>query len=123
MKRPTPGEARFWGLAEPLLEEPGITRSTMMGFPCLRIDGKFFATCDHRSGALVVKLPEARVDQLIEAGRAESFAPAGRPFREWASIPPERSRTWRRLLSEALDFVATQPAPRARTRKPRSPRR
>lgn len=31
VKRPTPGEARFWGLAEPLLEEPGITRSTMMG--------------------------------------------------------------------------------------------
>jgi hypothetical protein len=112
MTRSTSGEGRFWALADPLLQEPGITRSTMMGFPCLRIDGKFFATCDHRSGALVVKLPEERVDQLVEAGRAESFAPAGRPFREWASIPPERSRTWRCLLGEALDFVATQPSTR-----------
>ena len=119
MTRPTPGEARFWALAEPLLAEPGITRSTMMGFPCLRIDGKFFATCDHRTGALVVKLPEDRVDLLVESGRAESFAPAGRPFREWAEIPPERSRTWRRLLTEALDFVTTQPAPPQRPRKPR----
>ncbi|MEX2255274.1 MAG: hypothetical protein WEC34_07545 [Acidimicrobiia bacterium] len=106
-------------MAEPLLEEPGITRSTMMGFPCLRIDGKFFATCDHRSGALVVKLPEHRVDQLVDAGRAESFAPAGRPFREWAAIPHARSRTWRHLLDEALEFVSAQPAPRARTRPPR----
>jgi hypothetical protein len=123
MTRPTPGEVRFWDLAEPLLDEPGITRSTMMGFPCLRIDGKFFATCDHRSGALVVKLPEDRVDQLIETERAESFAPAGRPFREWASIPPERSRTWRRLLTEARAFVAAQPSSPKRSRKPRSARR
>jgi hypothetical protein len=26
-------------------------------------------------------------------------------FREWAAIPHARSRTWRRLLTEALDFV------------------
>jgi hypothetical protein len=114
---------RFWDLAEPLLDEPGITRSTMMGFPCLRIDGKFFATCDHRSGALIVKLPEDRVDQLIETERADSFAPAGHPFREWASIPPERSRTWRRLLTEARAFVDAQPSSPKRSRKPRSARR
>jgi hypothetical protein len=117
--RPTPGEERFWGLADPLLQEPGISRSTMMGFPCLRVDGKFFATCDHRNGALVVKLPEERVDQLVEAGRAESFAPAGHPFREWASIPAERSRAWRGLLTEALDFVAAQPVKPKRSGKPR----
>jgi hypothetical protein len=122
VSRPTPGEVRFWSLAERLLEEPGITRSTMMGFPCLRIDGRFFATCDHRSGALVVKLPEERVHTLVDAGHAESFAPAGRPFREWASIPSARSRTWSRLLAEALDFVATQPAPATRARKPRATR-
>ena len=31
----TPGEARFWELAQPLLDQAGATRSTMMGFPCL----------------------------------------------------------------------------------------
>ena len=39
----TAGEARFWEIAEPLLEQPGIERSTMMGLPCLRIHGALFA--------------------------------------------------------------------------------
>jgi hypothetical protein len=37
------GEALFEDLAKHLVEEPGVTRSTMMGFPCLRQDGSFFA--------------------------------------------------------------------------------
>lgn len=105
MSQPTPGEIRFWSLAQPLLEQPGVSRSTMMGLPCLRIDGAFFASCDRRSGDLLVKLPEARVDELVLAGHALAFAPAGRRFRQWAAVPPSRSRTWRRLLGEALAFV------------------
>lgn len=100
-----PGEATFWDLAQPLLRQPGVERSTMMGLPCLRIHGAFFASCDSRTGDLLVKLPEARVDELVDAGRANSLAPAGRRFREWAAIPHERSRTWKRFLGEALAFV------------------
>jgi hypothetical protein len=99
------GEARFWDLAEPLLARPGVERSTMMGLPCLRIHGSFFASCDRRTGDLLVKLPEQRVDVLVADGPAHAFAPAGRRFRQWAAIPPARSRTWRRLLDEALAFV------------------
>jgi hypothetical protein len=99
------GEARFWELAEPLLARPGVERSTMMGLPCLRIHGAFFASCDRRSGDLLVKLSEQRVDELVAAGRAHAFAPAGRRFRQWAAVPLERSRTWRRLLDDALVFV------------------
>lgn len=113
---PTPGEERFWELAEPFLLRSGVTQSTMMGFPCLRIHGQFFASTDRANGNLLVKLPEARVDSLVSAGRAEPFAPAGRRFREWAAIPYARSRTWRRLLDEAHDFVATLPPART-TRK------
>jgi hypothetical protein len=105
----TAGEARFAALAEPLLARPGVERSTMMGLPCLRLDGAFFASCDRRTGDLLVKLSEARVDELVDAGRAHAFAPAGRRFREWAAVPPERSRTWRRLLDEALAFVGGAP--------------
>jgi hypothetical protein len=107
---PTPGEERFWELAEPLLVRSGITRSTMMGFPCLRIRGQFFASTDRSTGDLLVKLPEARVDELVAAGRAESFAPAGRRFREWAAIPYVHSRSWKRLLDEAHEFVDGLPA-------------
>jgi hypothetical protein len=105
-----PGEARFWDVAEPLLARAEVTRSTMMGLPCLRWNGAFFASCDRRTGDLLVKLPELRVDELVTSGRANSFAPAGRRFREWAAVPEDRSRTWKSLLHEALEFAIDHPA-------------
>jgi hypothetical protein len=100
------GERRFWKLADPLLEQAGVTRSTMMGFPCLRLDGDFFASCDRNTGQLVVKLNEDRATTLIDAGKAEPFAPNGRQFREWVSIPDRLSRSWDALLEEALECSA-----------------
>jgi hypothetical protein len=99
------GEERFWTLADPLLARPGVERSTMMGLPCLRTDGAFFASCDRRTGNLLVKLSERRVGELVASGEARTFAPAGRRFREWPSVPFERRRTWGRLLEDAMDFV------------------
>lgn len=115
------GEERFWKLADPLLTQAGVTRSTMMGFPCLRLAGDFFASCDRRTGHLVIKLNEARATALIDAGRAEPFAPNGRPFREWVSIPERFARSWPRLLDEALDCSADRrSAPRASHTTPSS---
>src|SRR5260221_7720325 len=93
---PSRDDERFWALAQPLLEQAGVTRSTMMGFPCLRLHGDFFATCDRRNGDLVLKLDEQQVSRLVDAGRAEPFAPNVRRFREWAAIPYPRRRTWAR---------------------------
>ena len=104
-----PGEARFWDLAEPLLGRADVTRSTMMGLPCLRWNGAFFASCDRRTGGMLVKLAETRVNELVSANRAKPFAPAGRRFREWAAIPERRSRSWKRLLDEALAYAIDQP--------------
>jgi hypothetical protein len=102
---------QFWRIAEPLLARPGITRSTMMGLPCLRIDGAFFASWDRRTGGLLVKLPQDRVRALIGEGDAQPFAPAGRTFREWAAVPPARVGAWPGLLDEALSFVGGVPLP------------
>jgi hypothetical protein len=55
-----------------------------------------------------VKLPAARVDELISSGQAEPFAPAGRRFREWASVKPATRARWSELLDEALAFVAAE---------------
>ena len=121
VRRPTAGEEQFWSLAQPLLARAGATRSTMMGFPCLRLDGDFFASCDHRSGSLVVKLDEQRVIELVTAGKAEPFAPNGRPFREWASIPMRRARSWPALLDEALQIAAARTtSPRRATKRPKA---
>lgn len=97
-------DSLFWELAEPLMAN-GAERSTMMGFPCLRIDGNFFASLEHRTGDLIVKIPASRVDELIDAGTAEPFAPAGRRFKEWALIPSRDAKQWEQLLEEALAFV------------------
>ena len=100
------GDERFWALADPLLARPGVTRSTMMGFPCLRLDGDFFASCDPHTGNLIIKLDAARATELIESGRAQAFAPNGRRFREWVAIPSSRDRSWARLLEGALRAAA-----------------
>jgi hypothetical protein len=98
-------EHRFWAVAAALLDRPEVTTSTMMGLPCLRRAGAFFASYDRRTGHLLVKLAEARVNDLIDAGDAEPFAPAGRRFRQWAAIPPDDD-VWSALVAEAHDFAA-----------------
>jgi hypothetical protein len=110
---PAPGEDRFRELAEPLLSRPGVTRSTMMGLPCMRVDGAFFAAFDRRRGDLLVKLTRDRVDELVDGGRAGPFAPAGRRFREWAAVPATDADSWPALLDQALRTAPTL-APRAR---------
>src|SRR5258706_15525078 len=99
-------EDLFWDLVQPMYEDPAVRRSTMMGLPCVRLAGRFFASLDRRSGALLVKLPHQRVGQLIAGGHGEAFAPAGRVFREWAAIPRPDRRHWHSLLTEARDHAA-----------------
>jgi hypothetical protein len=111
-------EARFRDLTEPLLAAGGVERSTMMGLPCLRLHGTFFASFDRRTGNVLVKLTEVRVDELIAAGRAVPFAPAGRRFRAWAAIPDHHH--WTALLDDALSIASGTTVTtrrRVRTRK------
>lgn len=96
----------FWELAEPLLAN-GAEKSTMMGHPCLRIDGDFFASLERRTGDLIVKLPADRVSEMIEDGSAEPFAPAGRRFKEWALITDRDEARWEQLLQDAITFVSS----------------
>jgi hypothetical protein len=98
-------EKLFWALAEHLLTEPGVTRSTMMGYPCLRTNGAFFACVERTTGHLIVKLPAARVTELVTAGQARPFSPNGRVFREWAAFPVPDQDEWMALLDEARTFI------------------
>lgn len=105
--RRSTGEAGdfFWQLADEILERDDVDEGTLMGFPCLRVNGEFFATCEHRSGDLIVKLPRERVAALIGEGAAAPFAPAGRVFREWALVAERDRTTWLSLIEEAHAFV------------------
>ena len=88
------------------LARPDVTDGTMMGLPCLRVAGAFFASCDHRTGDLIVKLRRERVEQLIAAGEGKPFAPAGRAFREWVLIDNRDQARWAELIDEALAYVS-----------------
>lgn len=78
----------------------------MMGLPCLRLRGTFFASLDTKTQNLIVKLPASRVAELIDRGDGIVFAPNHRAFREWVAIPVSLSDTWRRLLNEAAGLAA-----------------
>ena len=105
-RKGTPDTEYFWDLVEPLLAEPDIDEGSLMGFPCLRVHGDFFGTCDHRTGDLIVKVDRSRVAELIEAGVGQPFAPAGRVFKEWVLIEERDDDRWLALLGEAREFVA-----------------
>jgi hypothetical protein len=102
----TSAEQHFWELADEPSADTRVTRSTMMGLPSLRWEGKFFACLDRRSGELVVKLAEAWVEEFVEAGEAGRFAPDGRRFKQWATISIVREQSWAGYLAPAQEFVA-----------------
>lgn len=84
-------ESLFWELVEELqLEEPLVEEGTIMGGRCARVAGEFLALVDFKGSGLVVKLPRARVQELIEDGVGQPFAPAGKVFKEWVSIRRQR---------------------------------
>ena len=72
------------------------------------------------SWAVAAVRPPGAASVCGEDGRAEPFAPNGRRFREWGSIPGRFSRTWPALVDEALRSSAERRsvprAPGARTR-------
>jgi len=101
----------FW--EESFLADAETSIGRLMGFPCLPTSCAFFATCDHRSGDLVVKLPAVRVTELIASGARQPFARAGRTFKECVSIPNRDADRWEAIVHEARNFVAsTVPARR-----------
>ena len=95
----------FWELASPLFAADAVTEGSLMGFPCLHIGGEFFATCDYRTGELIVKLSKTQVQELITTGVGQPFAPAGRIFSQWVLIPERDERVWVDLMAEAQAFV------------------
>jgi hypothetical protein len=95
-------------LTDDLLYDPAVGRATMMGYPCVRLAGRFLASYDDQAGCLVVKLPRERVTGLVESGRADPFAPAGKVFREWVAITTVDRYLWQQVLAEAVEFARRQ---------------
>ena len=98
-------EGLFWRLAAELqAEDSRIVEGTIMHGRCLRVGKEFLALVDYKGSGLVVKLPEARVAELIGSGVGQPFAPAGRVFKEWLSVPQPDRLLWLALLREGVAF-------------------
>jgi|SRR3954463_8104023 hypothetical protein len=103
----------FSAVVKALSKERGVTFGGKgFGSSGLKADGKIFAMLSAR-GQFVVKLPKARVDELVTGGIGERFDPGkGRLMKEWLAVsaPPRR---WLALAKEALDFARSSKTGRA----------
>jgi hypothetical protein len=103
-------EDRFDELAGVLIHVDGVSPPAggrRFGAQALRRHGRIFAMLAH--GCLVVKLPRARVDQLVGAGLGVRFdAGKGRPMKEWFVLADGSELSWEDLADEALKFAATR---------------
>lgn len=74
------------------------------GRSALRFHNKIFAMFVR--GRLVLKLPAARVTELVVTGEGEHFdANKGTPMKEWLSLDPHSGHDWSPLAHEALHFA------------------
>jgi hypothetical protein len=70
----------------------------------LSVNGKIFAMLG-RGSSLVVKLPKARVDELVNLGKGKHFDPShGRLMKEWVAVEVGAA-PWVELAEEAHRFV------------------
>jgi hypothetical protein len=89
-----------------LASEPSNTAQPGGGFgrSALRYRNRIFAMLVR--GRLVVKLPKARVTELVAAGDGVHFdANKGTPMKEWLSLDPASAHPWPALAREALGFA------------------
>ncbi len=106
MTVPMDAETLFWELAGELqTKDARIVEGTIMNGRCLRVGKEFLALADFKGSGMVVKLPKTRVEDLVASGLGKPFAPAGRVFKEWVSIPDAEPELWRALLHEGIEFV------------------
>ena len=101
-------EPRYADLVQKLAGTSGVTHiAEGKGFGSsgqLKLRGRIFAMLVR--GALVLKLPRARVDELVESGEGTRFdAGKGRPMREWFALASTSRLAWTPLAQEAFDFV------------------
>ena len=84
---------------------PGVHKGKALQSIGLMVGGRLFAFI--RDGQLILKLPAAQIDILIEAHDAVRFdGNRGRAMKEWVVMPLSSSAIWPALAEDAFRFVA-----------------
>ena len=102
-------DPRFARVVAAMASERDVTRESRQGFGsgALKVNRKIFAMMTPRA-EFVVKIPKARVDELVDEGIGGRFEPGpGRVMKEWLALDrhPER---WTGLAKEAYLFAKRQ---------------
>lgn len=99
----------FEASAGKLLEEhPGDERGRMLHSPGLKTAGKFYAFVTGED--LIVKLPAARVTELIATRVGRLCEPRqGRPMKQWVRLTPASEDVCTAYLVEARESIVDLP--------------
>jgi hypothetical protein len=114
MPRPAPTADRFASVVSAFAGDPRVEAPLADDAPAaegkgkfgsrgLKVDGKVFAMPSR--GRLVVKLPSARVAELVASKKGEPFVLGARRMKEWVAFSDGTSASWRALAREAREFV------------------
>jgi hypothetical protein len=106
---------QFEQLVDGFARRPGVSGPggdpRRFGSSALRINGSIFAMLTRNE--LVLKLPRARVAELISEGAGRPFdAGKGTPMKEWVVLADPDLDSWHELAEEALAFVGGSAASR-----------
>jgi hypothetical protein len=96
---------RYDDIADKIVLEKGVEKSTMMKSPCLRYQGDFIAMMFDREDSLIIKVSPNRVDELIADGKGMEFNFTKKKFKEWVLIPQEFEDDYEARIYEALEYA------------------
>jgi hypothetical protein len=88
-----------------LLNEPV---NMMMGHASFEVGGKVYCFIA-RDGGLAMKLPQSRIEPLLESGDGRLLRMGKRTMREWVVVPESASAATVHLLRDAKAFVDSLP--------------
>lgn len=87
---------------------PGVKITKAFGYPAYKIGGRIF--CWVGQNGITIKLPKARVDELIGSDGMHPFGPTKETvWREWVQIDRENSDEYAgdlALFEESISFVS-----------------
>jgi hypothetical protein len=107
---PEAARARFAKLASALAvsEESKVAYREGFGTGSLFVGRKMFAVLD-ASGALVLKLPPPRVEELIASGVGAPWHPGtGKPLKEYVAVGVSRQAKWLALARESREYMGSK---------------
>jgi TfoX/Sxy family transcriptional regulator of competence genes len=95
-------EEKYNQIAEHLKVTENVSKGSMFGAKCIKINRKVFAM--FFKDEMVFKLPQENREQVLAIEGAHHFEPMpGRQMKDWISVPDQEQ--WETLAREAMNYL------------------